>query len=180
MPDAVSMPLRAGRGARTLLVRLRFAASRRLRSAAYSRPAMKAASNEEGSALVEFALTAPALLALIFGLIEVCIALYTLQMVSEVAREGTRYAMVRGATCQTSNGSSCTATATEVNSYVSAARWPNIGGGTIAANTTFPDGNQNAGSRVQVTVTYVTPFKVPFMSTSPITLSSTSVMSIVQ
>jgi Flp pilus assembly protein TadG len=136
--------------------------------------------DERGSALVEFALAAPILLSLIFGLIEVCIALYTWQMVSEVAREGTRYAIVRGATCTTASGASCTASAAAVNSFVSSSNWPNIGGGTVSANTTFPDGNQNAGSRVQVTASYTVPFKIAFVRTSPITMSSTSVMYILQ
>jgi len=136
---------------------------------------------EEGSALVEFALTVPILVTFFFGLIQVCLASYMHQVISETAREGTRYAMVHGSSCVTGNGStSCTATAAAVNSYVAANGWPNIGGGTLGINTTYPDGNENPGSRVQVNVTYLFPFKIPFVPPSTLTMSSTSVTYIVQ
>jgi len=135
---------------------------------------------QEGSALVEFALTVPILFSFFFGLIEVSLASYCHQVISESAREGTRYAMVHGSSCQTGSGTSCTVTASAVNSFVAAEGWPNLGGGTMSANTTFPDGNQAAGSRVQVTVTYLFPFRVPFIPPSTLTMSSTSVTYIVQ
>ncbi len=135
---------------------------------------------EEGSSLVEFTLSVPVLLTFFFGLIQVCIATYTRTAISECAREGTRYAMVHGSSCETSTNASCTLTAPAINSYVSGASWPNIGGGTMTANTTYPDGNESPGSRVQVTVTYAFPFRVPYVPVSTLTLSSTSVMYIVQ
>ena len=135
---------------------------------------------DEGSALVEFALTAPLLFAFFFGLIEVSMAIYTHQVISETAREGTRYAMVRGSTCVDGSGNACTATIATVNSYVAAIPWPNIGGGTTTINTTYPDGNKAPGSRVQVTITCAFPFRVPFVRASTLSLTSTSVMPIVQ
>lgn len=135
---------------------------------------------EEGSALVEFALTLPVLITLFFGLIDVSLAFYTHQLLSESAREGTRYAMVHGSTCTNGAGNSCTVSAANVNSYVSGLAWPNFGGGTMTVNTTFPDGNESQGSRVQVTTTYAFPFRVPFIPVSTLTMSSTSVMYIVQ
>ena len=137
--------------------------------------------DEEGSALVEFALTVPILFTFFFGLIQVCLASYMHQVISETAREGTRYAMVHGSTCVTGNGStSCTATALAVNTYVAAHGFPNIGGGTLGINTTYPDGNENPDSRVQVNVTYLFPFRIPFVQSSTLTMSSTSVTYIVQ
>jgi Flp pilus assembly protein TadG len=136
--------------------------------------------SDEGSALVEFALTVPLLFTFFFGLIEVSMAIYTHQVISETAREGTRYAMVHGSTCLNGSGNSCTVTASNVNSYVAAIPWPNIGGGTTTINTTYPDGNEAPGSRVQVTITYAFPFRVPFIPTSTLTMSSTSVMYIIQ
>jgi Flp pilus assembly protein TadG len=137
--------------------------------------------DEEGSALVEFALTMPILIIFFFGLIQVCLAAYMRQVVSESAREGTRYAMVHGSTCLTSSGTSCTVSATTVNSWVSSNGWPNLGGGApVTVNTTFPDGNESPGSRVSVTVTYLFPFRVPLVPKSTLTLSSTSVAYIVQ
>jgi Flp pilus assembly protein TadG len=135
---------------------------------------------EGGSSLVEFAITVPVLLTFFFGLIQVCIASYTRGAISESAREGTRYAMVHGASCQTPSNASCTLTAGAVNAYVSASQWPNIGGGAMMVATTYPDGNENPASRVQVTVSYAFPFRIPAIRASTLTMSSTSVMYIVQ
>jgi hypothetical protein len=55
-----------------------------------------------------------------------------------------------------------------------------MGGGSMAVNTTFPDGNQNPGSRVQVTVTYNFPLSIPWIPASTLTMSSASVMYILQ
>jgi len=135
---------------------------------------------EEGSSLVEFAISIPVLLTFFFGLIQVCIATYTRGAISECAREGTRYAMVHGSSCETAANASCTLTASAINTYVSSESWPNLGGGTMNVNTTYPDGNENPGSRVQVAVTYAYPFRIPWIPTSTLTMSSTSVMYIVQ
>jgi Flp pilus assembly protein TadG len=146
------------------------------RSGRCNRPA-----GEEGSALIEFALCVPILVTFFFGLIQVCLACYMRQVISETAREGTRYGIVHGSTCVTGNGStSCTATAAMVTSFVAANDWPNIGGGTLSITTTYPDGNENPGSRVQVNATYRFPFKIPFVTSSTLLMSSTSVMYIVQ
>jgi Flp pilus assembly protein TadG len=135
---------------------------------------------EEGGALVEFAVTLPVLLTFIFGLMQVCLACYTREMISEAAREATRYAMVRGSTCVTGSGSSCTVTAAQVNSFASATGLPNLGGGTMTATTTYPGGSETPGSPVQVQVVYAFPFRVPYVPTSTLTMSATSTMYILQ
>jgi Flp pilus assembly protein TadG len=135
---------------------------------------------ESGQALIEVALALPIIAAFSFAVIEISLAFYSYCMISESAREGTRYAIVRGATCTTGAGSSCTATASSINSAVSGLGWPNLGNGTMTPNATFPDGNENPGSRVQVTVSYVFPYNLPFLPKGSIHMSSTSVMYIVQ
>jgi Flp pilus assembly protein TadG len=162
-------------GAGILAGRIRREGKRRL-----AKSARWVQSDEEGSSLVEFAISIPVLLTFFFGLIQVCIATYTRSALSECAREGTRYAMVHGATCQTPSNASCTLTAAAMNTYVSSSTWPNVGGGAMTVNTTYPDGNENPGSRVQVTVTYAFPFRVPMIPASTLTMTSTSVMYIVQ
>jgi hypothetical protein len=51
---------------------------------------------EAGSALVEFALATVIILTVLFGIIDMGRALYAYDWVSDAARRGTRYAMVRG------------------------------------------------------------------------------------
>ena len=135
---------------------------------------------DDGQAVVEAALTLPLIAAFAFAVIEICLAFYTYCMISESAREGSRFAIVRGASCQTAGGASCTTTATSVSKYVTSLGFPNLGGGTMSASTTYPDGNANPGSRVQVAVSYVFPYSVPFAPKGSIHMSATSVMYIVQ
>ncbi len=136
--------------------------------------------SQDGSSLVEFAVTLPVMFMLLFMFMELCLMFYTHDMISEVAREGTRYAMVRGASCPSSTNPTCEVTAAQVNAYVNSIGWPNIGGGTMTVNTTYPDGNESVGSRVQVKVTYVFKITMPFVPTQSITMTSTSVMYIIQ
>jgi Flp pilus assembly protein TadG len=136
--------------------------------------------SEEGSTLIEFALTFSVLLTLIFCVMEICLVFYSYDMISDCAREGTRYAMVRGASCPNVTTPTCEVTASQVNSFVSAIKTPNLGNGTMTPVTTYPDGNESVGSRVQVKVTYVFPIKMPFVPKNSLTMSSTSVMYIVQ
>ncbi len=135
---------------------------------------------EEGSTLIEFALTFSCLLTLIFCVMELCLVFYAYDMISDCAREGTRYAMVRGASCPNTTTPTCEVTAAQVNSYVSALKVPNLGNGTMTVTTSYPDGNEAVGSRVQVKVSYVFPIKMPFVPKNSLNMASTSVMYILQ
>ena len=148
------------------------------------------AHDDSGESLVSFAFSIVVLFGLIFGLVQICFAYYSYELISELAREGTRYAVVRGSTCETSTGSSCTVTASAVNSYVAGIGLPSIGGGTLTAATTYTGtgtscaggaGSEAPGCYVQVTVSYSFPYKVPLiLSSKPLTMSSTSKMLIIQ
>jgi Flp pilus assembly protein TadG len=133
-----------------------------------------------GSALVEMAVTLPVLFTLMFCFMQMCLAFYTVDMISESAREGTRWAMYRGATCPTSTNPTCEASASQVNSYVSGIDWPNLAGGTVTVTTTYPNGNEAVGSTVQVKVSYTMPITMPFVPKNSMSFSSTSVMPILQ
>ncbi|MDP9051835.1 MAG: pilus assembly protein [Acidobacteriota bacterium] len=135
---------------------------------------------EDGSTLIEFAVTLPTLFALIFVFIEICLMLYTYEMISECARQGTRYAMVRGASCPNIATPTCEVNAAAVSAYVSGLKWPNVGGGTMTPVTTYPDGNENANSHVQVKVTYTYHLMLPFVPNKSFSLSSTSITTIIQ
>jgi Flp pilus assembly protein TadG len=54
---------------------------------------------DKGSALVEFGLAAATVLLVLFLIVDVGRALYAYNWISNAARQGTRFAMVRGKTC---------------------------------------------------------------------------------
>jgi len=97
-------------------------------------------------------LTLPTLFAFLFCFINTCLLLYSYEMISQSEREGTRYAMVRGASCPTSTNPTCEVTASQVNTYVSGKTWPTCRRD-HNSKYTYPDGNEAVGSRVKVTVT---------------------------
>jgi Flp pilus assembly protein TadG len=138
---------------------------------------------EEGQSLVETALVLPVMFSLIIGMMVMFLAFYTHAYISELAREGTRYAAVHGSSCTTSAGASCELTVSQINTYVAGIGLPNLGGGTMSASnvtTTFPDGDQVPPHRVKIVVTYSFPYKIPYVMNSTLSMSSTSVMDILQ
>ena len=57
---------------------------------------------EAGDTIVEFAMSSIILFTLIIGVMTICFALYSYNITAEVAREGCRYAIVRGSACTSS------------------------------------------------------------------------------
>jgi Flp pilus assembly protein TadG len=145
-----------------------------------NRQGWRRAQSQNGQALVEFALTSSILMGFVFSVMETCLIFYTYGMISESAREGTRYAIVHGATCVTSSGVSCTASPAAIKAYVLGLGWPNLGGGNMDVATSFPDVTDTQGSRVQVTVKYTFPIDLPLVHPGSLSLSSSSEMYIVQ
>jgi Flp pilus assembly protein TadG len=149
-------------------------------------------SRERGATLVELALALTVLFMLVFGIIGFSQAVYAYHFVSEVAREATRFASVRGSSCNTWS-SACPATSTDVQTYVQGlapsgispgavtvtATWPGLGGDGGTCNTST--GNNTPGCVVKVEVDYNYTFSFPFLSNlAPLTLKSTSQMVISQ
>jgi Flp pilus assembly protein TadG len=126
------------------------------------------AQEEDGSSLIEFAIVSSG------------IALYSYGMITEVARDTTRWAATRGSTCETYSSTSCTATAATITSYAKGLGYPNIGGGTMSVTPTFPAGNQSPGSTVKVAITYTVPVTLPLVPKHSISLQTSSVMTILQ
>jgi Flp pilus assembly protein TadG len=102
------------------------------------------AQGDEGAAMVEMALVCSLLLFMIFGIIEVSIGLYTYHYISDAAREGSRWAMVRGYNSCTNTpnlwkstpGYTCPngATQADISSYVkSLGYWSNDTNMTVTA-----------------------------------------------
>jgi Flp pilus assembly protein TadG len=153
---------------------------------------------QRGAAIVEFALATIVLLGTILGMYVMFLALYTYHCASECAREGSRYAMVRGSTSctNTPNLTNCNATAAEVQSYVQGLGFPGVNTANamtvtvswLTVSTTQPatwsacsSGTCNTpGNLVKVQVQYAFPLSLPFFSSNTLNLSSTSQMAIAQ
>ena len=136
---------------------------------------------ESGQSSISTALTMSVMLVFTLGLMQVCMAYYQHERISEMAREGARYAALHGSTCKTSSGSSCTVTAAQVQTYINSIGYPDLGGGTLATPTvTWTNSGSNApGSPVQITLSYSFPYKLPFITTiTTLTMTSTSQMTI--
>lgn len=144
---------------------------------------------EHGYALVEAALSLVLLLTLVFGIMEVSMALYTYHFISDAAREGTRYAIVRGSACN-SFPTACPASATNIQDYVRTLGFPGVDPNKMTVNTAWPTTGtsctpsstpcNNPGNLVQVTINYQLPFALAFVRVSTLTLTSTSQMVISQ
>jgi Flp pilus assembly protein TadG len=148
--------------------------------------------SESGSALIEAALSITVLLILLFGVIEISLALYSYHFISNAAREGTRYAVVRGSTwgtqCDTYNSAACTASQTDIQNYVQSLAFPGIDSGSVVVTpiwsaslggTSCPSCNASKDF-VQIQVQYTFPLAVPFVSSHSFTMTSTSEMVIAQ
>jgi hypothetical protein len=120
------------------------------------------------------------------GLMNMCMATYTYHYVSEAAREGVRYAIVRGGTVTTP------ATSDSVQTYVRSLGYPGITSSNMTVTTTWaayptsvitcaPLANcKNPGDMVTVAASYAFPVKIPFFPTKTINMASTASMIIAQ
>jgi len=145
---------------------------------------------EAGGSIVEFAMASIILFTLVFGVLAICLALYSYNVTAEAAREATRYAMVRGSACKTL--SNCNIDQAGLQTYVRGLGFPGITSSslTVAASATSPTTGATCsstltpcnypGNRVQVTVTYSFPLVIPFVPSRTLTMSSTSAMYISQ
>jgi Flp pilus assembly protein TadG len=145
---------------------------------------------EAGSSIVEFAMASIILFTLVFGVMAICLALYSYNVVSEAAREATRYAIVRGSACN--SFTDCNIDQTGLLTYVRGIGFPGINPAslTVAASATSPATGttctgtlkpcNNPGNPVQVTVNYTFPLVIPFVPKRTLTMSSTSQMIISQ
>jgi TadE-like protein len=133
---------------------------------------------EAGSTLIEFAVVAMLYLMLLFGIVDVGRALYAYDFVCHAAREGTRYAMVRGISC-TGFDSACPATASDIQTYLR----NNAPGIDSSALTVIAGCYEHvagppcgAGDPVWVQVHYRFGFISPFIPTSWVMSSSSQIV----
>jgi Flp pilus assembly protein TadG len=153
----------------------------------------------EGNNLVEYALVFMIFISLLLGIVDFSRALYTYHFLSDVARDATRWAAVNGATCGAQSPSnpagddSCNgvggmnngpATSEDIQTYVTNITPPGIDPTKLTTTPSWPGTGavctlpNNPGCPVQVQVSYPFNFVVPFISTAPLTLTSSSEMTI--
>ena len=166
------------------------------------------AMKDEGQSLVETAITMIPLLMLIFGVIQVSMAMYSYHYLANAAHEAARYAIVRGGswgtTCDTNGtdgtgygSSQCTASTADIGNYVANRGFPGINipasdvyvnyfstvsskVSTACPGTTGATTNNSPGDIVQVTICYPFTFTVPGLPTYTWHLASTSQMVVAQ
>jgi Flp pilus assembly protein TadG len=152
----------------------------------------RGARGEEGSAIMETAMSSIILLTFMFGVIEAGFALYSYHFISEAAREGTRYAIVRGSLAGTANCAApgpptCIAQSADIQTYVKGLGFPGINPGNMTVApvwSVYPNSTScpatgpcdSPGNLITITVTYSFPLTVPFIPAHTYTMSSTAAM----
>ncbi len=139
--------------------------------------------SQRGATLVETALCFLLFASMLFGVMLGSIWLFSYHFLSEAAREGARYAIVRGSSCTsfTPNVSGCPAANSDIQNYIRGLSYPSINSSSIAVTTkwngsTTATGNNSAGKTVSVQVQYPFTFSIPLVATQSITMTSTSTM----
>ena len=145
---------------------------------------MKGRVGERGGSLPETALVLAACLAMLFGIVDFGRALYTYSFVGQVARQGARWAIVRGSQCSVLDH--CNATKDDIQTYVrSLSEGATLPASIQVTNATWtacpPGSSGNApGCTITVTVKYPFNFILPFMPTSGGTLLTMNMTSSAQ
>jgi Flp pilus assembly protein TadG len=127
------------------------------------------ARQEDGQSLIEFALTSVLFFMMVFGIIEFGLAIWQYNMVSDLAQEGARWAVVRGS----SSTLLPTATSTELQNYVQS-RSP---GFTVTVTAT-PADPSSAGPGTPISVQVTSSFSPvsALIPTTTLNLTSTATM----
>ncbi len=151
-------------------------------------PGLRKLKGEDGNSLVEYAIVFMFFMSMVLGIVDFSRALYTYHFLSNAAREATRWAAVRGSTCIIDGSCTSEALQGDIQTYVksitppgvnpnppdltTAASWPGTGPNCL-------NDIRSPGCPVEVTVSYRFSFVVPFIRSTPLTLSSSSEMIIV-
>jgi Flp pilus assembly protein TadG len=122
--------------------------------------------NQKGVVLIESAISLATFMLLLFGIIESGLMVWTYNTVAFAAREGTRYAAVRGA------NNSSPATASTVQTYVKS-RAIGLDPTKMTVTTTWLPDN-TPGNYVRVVVNYQYSMVTALFMSGSVTLTSTS------
>ena len=136
--------------------------------------------HERGAVIAEFAIVSTIVMTMIFGIVEFGRALYTYHMVSNAARIGTRYAIVRGTDCAQTMPGCTAATSSDIQAYVRSVS-PVVDSNSLEVTTTWSNSPGcvdagGAGCLVTVTASYTFSSPVPLLNMASIPMSSTSQM----
>ena len=123
--------------------------------------------SEEGSLVLETALSLLLVIPMVFWLFEMCMLTYTYSVLSDAARQGVRYAIVHGTdsgNCSGPSSGCADASGDNVIAAVqSAAAYSFHDLSLMTVQVTYPDGSSAPPSRVDVTIhySYVPYLKLP-------------------
>ena len=104
-----------------------------------------------GQSLVEFALILPVLLALVMGVFDLGRGVLYYNLLAEATREGARFAVVHGSLSGSPAGPSPD---NEAVAEVVRDHALNLAADGLIIHSTWPDGNNNRGSRVRVEASF--------------------------
>jgi Flp pilus assembly protein TadG len=128
--------------------------------------------SEEGSLVVETALSLLLVIPMVFWMFEMCMLTYTYSVLGDAARQGVRYAIVHGTdsgNCSGPSSGCADSSAANVKSVVTAAAAFSFHDlSKMTVQVTYPDLASNPPSRVNVTInyTYVPYIKLPGIANS--------------
>ncbi|HEV3090156.1 MAG TPA: TadE/TadG family type IV pilus assembly protein [Candidatus Cybelea sp.] len=131
---------------------------------------------ERGSTMTETVIAIGAVLALTLGIIDFARGMYTYGLTAQLARQGARWAIVRGSGCTLLDH--CNAQSSDVQTYVKSLTgvMPASNGKTVTATAAWPNSCNSAGCPVQVTVTVPFSFVTGVLPGATFNMSSTSQM----
>jgi len=137
---------------------------------------------QRGASLPETAITIAVVFALLFGIIDFGRALYTYGFVAQLAREGARWAIVRGSECTKLDHCPAQGGSTDIQPYIQSLSEGATSAGGLTASLQWPtcpngaSGSNAPGCTAEVTVGYPFAFIMPFLPQAQINMSSTSEM----
>jgi Flp pilus assembly protein TadG len=166
-------------------------------------------SEESGANLIEMSIALPVFLIFLFGVIQMSYAIYTMHVVANAAREGSRWAAVRGSTCygNLSSSTACSTSTgagnTQITAFIKSLGYPGVDGSKLTVSTSWLTANSTntngvvttswstctssstvtcnlPGNIVRVTVSYPFWLSIPLWRATTFSISSTSGMVIAQ
>lgn len=133
--------------------------------------------SDRGSTLIEFSLVAFMFIIMLVSIVEMARMMLVYNTVANAARVGARYAIVHGAdrTGGGADGPSGPGSTTQIETVVQDfARVGLLTASNLTITVAYPDGDNNAGSLVTVTVSYPYDPLVSYFSMLRTTVASTS------